>query len=543
MLFSKFNTIAVKIYSITAIGVACFAIFQVSVVINGTSTVDLLRQLSANDYPRVRAAEQRISLINSIADDLVTAVVTGDGDFVSKADKTVVELLDVNRVLEEINAGDDSSKFNKVDNKSQIEAYFQLASRVSLALSGADDSGYVPTTDDRKRMNELLEDIRTHFTSYRDGSVEVLESKIQSTKEGSTRLIKIGVFIGFLSIFLAVAVAVPVQRNVSRSIFNLTSSLKTFKSGKGDLTVRLPEQGINDIRDLSHAFNGFMDELSQAFSRVVILSGELNNHAFNVSSAAEESHVISNIQSSNAKRAQENIEGILVESQQIAEKSNKAKGLAENGNVKINESMKLFTNTVLLIKTLRDVADEAVTEMGELSVDVGQVTNILDVIQNIASRTNLLSLNAAIEAARAGEAGRGFAVVADEVRDLAIKTQNSATDIYQMIEKLQSRTQMVANTLNGSRAKAEESFAEIERANLALENVVADIAVVTTLSFDIATSTSKQVDMTENFSGVIDEVISSAVENERSSDELASVSAKLAQLSDDLTVITTQFNV
>ncbi|WP_241153050.1 methyl-accepting chemotaxis protein, partial [Pseudomonas viridiflava] len=96
--------------------------------------------------------------------------------------------------------------------------------------------------------------------------------------------------------------------------------------------------------------------------------------------------------------------------------------------------------TVEAISLMVGSVEDATQEVQGLAVMATDISKVLDVIRAIAEQTNLLALNAAIEAARAGEAGRGFAVVADEVRALAHRTQQSTSEIEQMISSIQKST-------------------------------------------------------------------------------------------------------
>ncbi|PJY31874.1 chemotaxis protein, partial [Escherichia coli] len=129
------------------------------------------------------------------------------------------------------------------------------------------------------------------------------------------------------------------------------------------------------------------------------------------------------------------------------------------------------SDTTRSIDVLSARIEQAVEEVKGLEVATGNIETILKVINDIADQTNLLALNAAIEAARAGESGRGFAVVADEVRTLAQRTQQSTTEIRNMIEQLQSGASAVSAAMNESKYTADDAVQKAQLANESLQRI------------------------------------------------------------------------
>jgi methyl-accepting chemotaxis protein len=142
------------------------------------------------------------------------------------------------------------------------------------------------------------------------------------------------------------------------------------------------------------------------------------------------------------------------------------------------------------INASRDLTNSTATTIDELQGSVGQINQILTVIEEITTRTNLLALNAAIIAAQAGEQGLGFGVVADEIRELAERTRGSTKEIAAIIKAVQSGSRQTVAKINEGVERVEANVELAENASLSLRKIVNSAA----RSYDMATKISRALE-------------------------------------------------
>lgn len=174
--------------------------------------------------------------------------------------------------------------------------------------------------------------------------------------------------------------------------------------------------------------------------------------------------------------------------EQIAEETLK---VAEKGSSVVDESIKSMNDIKGAFDHVKDLVQSLQTQSS-------QITNMLDIIKNIARQTNLLALNAAIEAARAGEHGKGFAVVADEVRKLAQTSDKSVDKIALVIEEINENINKTMNAIEGSEEKVNIG---VEISNNTIETfnqIIESVKLSTSATQEINVAVSEQVNHLED---------------------------------------------
>jgi methyl-accepting chemotaxis protein len=169
---------------------------------------------------------------------------------------------------------------------------------------------------------------------------------------------------------------------------------------------------------------------------------------------------------------------------------------------------------------------EKVQEMGRRS---GQIGAIVETIEDIASQTNLLALNAAIEAARAGEHGKGFAVVADEVRKLAERSSNATKEIGGLIKGMQTSANEAVRAMNDSAHEVETGVTRASEAGQALASILKATEVALNQAQEAAKATEQVRKASNDLVGAIDSVSAVIEENTASTEEMSASSTEVTQ--------------
>jgi methyl-accepting chemotaxis protein len=295
-----------------------------------------------------------------------------------------------------------------------------------------------------------------------------------------------------IAIFASIIALTLLIRTLMRPLDALNNAIKDVASGKGDLTQRLETNTDPEFSELAKNFNTFIENLQHQIIESKSISDQILSGTQITARGAEDSASAIQTQLQELEQLATAMHEMSVTANEVANNAQGAASAAKEADQATIEGSSIVSESTQTINLLSDSIDLAVEEVHVLESATANIETILKVINDIADQTNLLALNAAIEAARAGESGRGFAVVADEVRTLAQRTQESTTEIRNMIEQLQSGASSVANAMNQSKGSAVEAVEKAELANNALQRIRDAIQRISDMNLQIASAAEEQ---------------------------------------------------
>ncbi len=216
------------------------------------------------------------------------------------------------------------------------------------------------------------------------------------------------------------------------------------------------------------------------------------------------------------------IEQVAANAEAGARGSAEAAQAARVGATTVEETVKGMAN----IRTRVGLSTEKVREMGHRSDQIGAIVETID---DIASQTNLLALNAAIEAARAGEHGKGFAVVADEVRKLAEKSATATREIASLVKGIQETVAEAVVAMDESAKEVENGVARAGEAGQALVSILQAVEAVNRQAEEIAAAASRMTASSKELVGAMESVAAVVQGNTAATEEMAAGSTEVTQ--------------
>lgn len=308
------------------------------------------------------------------------------------------------------------------------------------------------------------------------------------------------------------------------------------KIAKGQLNNQIDESELS-----KDELGTLLKELVGMQTNLHSLVSEINDSTIQLTAAVEEVSAISSQTASGMQNQQIELSSVasaMTEMQaavsEVAQNTEVGATSAYSAAEVAKQGTVTLQQTIAVIERVSHTIQESDELARELESSSNNINVVVDVIRGIAEQTNLLALNAAIEAARAGEQGRGFAVVADEVRSLAQRTQDSTSQIVEIVNQLQESSSKIGHSSRDCQEGISQCVEQVNDTDSQIKEIEHSVDNIAQMSTQIATACSEQNSVSEELNRSVEHINSASTEMAEGASQTAVACQQISSLAHNL---------
>lgn len=348
----------------------------------------------------------------------------------------------------------------------------------------------IKTEQMAQNAEDMINNIRTCIRQVQDISLAVIA---ESRSNAATSFNKSQI-IQLIALIVAILIAGATANIVSHSIkLPLNRILKAISlMSTGDYTHEFGYNSTNEFGVLTQKMNMLREQFATILRNISSANKEIN-HAAAINQQSVD-NTVKGIKSQQdmSDTVAASVDDLKSTGAQVADSAHQTYQIVLDAGTAVQNGCQIISDNIEATRRLAEKmvdTEHLINDVNAMSENIGAV---IQVIKDVANRTNLLALNAAIEAARAGEHGRGFAVVADEVRSLATKTADATNEVKQVIDNLHEAIRKAVDSMNECSDEMEHSIDQTSAVNDAIGKINQSLETINKYTDLIVNATDAQ---------------------------------------------------
>lgn len=399
---------------------------------------------------------------------------------------------------------------------------------------------------DAKTGDHAVKGIDRAPTTLLSDAVHILSAHAEHTAQAAAaqgaNALRYSLLAGAIALLLSgIGFVWMIQRQIIDPAKSLVGHLN--KLAAGDFTAPIRNGNRDEIGQLAHSAEQVRAALRDMVGKIEQSSAQVSSASAELAIGAEQVVGSSSSQSEAAASIAAAVEQLSRGIAEVAEHARQARLLSEESGDLSGTSNATLSAFVTEMQRIAETVRASAHAIDQLGQEIGQISNIVNVISEVAEQTNLLALNAAIEAARAGEQGRGFAVVADEVKKLAERTGTSTREIGNVVRRIQESARTSVAAMHSSAAQFDDGLAQVDQANAAMLQISDSVQHIAERISEIAHGTEEESSASQEIARNVENVAQMAEENHATSEATAAAARNMQEVAAELHTAVARFRI